>query len=362
MVRRIARVVKWLVSVTLLGVVVLGVATSLGRYLARAAFEEGRILFRRRPIASLVADTAVPSAQRARLNLVLEARAFAESTLALRAGESFTQFSALDRDTLVLVVSAARRDTLAAKTWWFPIVGRFPYKGFFSFAQAEHTAAQLRAEGYATYVRPAAAFSTLGWFNDPVISTTLRLDSAALANTVIHELTHNSVFVKNQVVFNESLASFVGARGAEEFFRARGDSHNVARVRADWEDDKLLGAFWAITADRVEAALSQPGDSAARVARADSVYAAMRATLLREVAPRLTTIDPRRLERIQLDNAALLARRTYARDLALFDSLYVRSGGSVRESVGRVRASLVGGGDPFQALRALVGPAEASAR
>src|SRR5690606_29809700 len=103
-------------------------------------------------------------------------------------------------------------------TWWFPIVGRVPYKGFFDFDEAHEQARRLDARGYDTYVRPSAAFSTLGWFNDPVLNTVLRYSDVDLVQTVIHELTHNTIYIAGQAGFNESFATFVGDRGAAAFF------------------------------------------------------------------------------------------------------------------------------------------------
>lgn len=356
-------------------------ATEMGRYLVRAGWEEGKILARRRAISEILAEGAAtevtqgaggagggdggsvaadrattPSAGavalRRRLQLVVDARTFAQRSIGLAGGESFTTYSALERDTLVLVLSAARRDTLAAYTWWFPVVGRFPYKGFFDFAEAQRTAESMRRRGYDTYVRPASAFSTLGWFNDPLLSTTLRLDTLDLANTVIHELTHNTLFVKGEVTFNESFASFVGARGAIEFFRARGQARAVRRLEAEWRDEKLLGSFWGATLAAVDSAYNaHAGDSTAKVAARDSVFTRMRRVLSRDVAPRLTTIDTARLSRLPLDNASLLARRVYAADLWLFDAVHERAGGSVQQTVALVKQLTKRKGDPFDQLR-----------
>lgn len=372
--RRWWRLVRRIAGVVLALAVLLLLATPLGRYVARAAWEEGKILARRRSIAAMLAeggesDQAMAGAaageratargpaerdRRRRLQLVVDARAFAQRTLGLAGGESFTTYSALERDTLVLVLSAARRDTLAPYTWWFPVVGRFPYKGFFDFAEAQRTADAMRRRGFDTYLRPASAFSTLGWFNDPLLSTTLSLDTLDLANTVIHELTHNTLFVKGEVTFNESFASFVGARGAMEFFRARGQPHAVRRLEAEWRDEKLLGSFWGATLAAVDSAYTaHAGDSTARVAARDSVFARMRRVLSRDLAPRLATIDTSRLARLPLDNASLLARRVYAADLWLFDAVHERAGGSVRETVQLVRQlTHEGQGDPFAKLRA----------
>jgi predicted aminopeptidase len=159
---------------------------------------------------------------RRKLQLVMEARAFARDSLGLDVKESFTTFTQLRRDTLVLVLSGVYPDQLKQKTWWFPIVGRVPYKGYFDVDRAKKAADELRRDGFDAYVRPASAFSTLGWFNDPLVSTTLRADSIDLVNTVIHELTHNTYYAPGGATFNESFANFVGARGAAAFFRAHG--------------------------------------------------------------------------------------------------------------------------------------------
>lgn len=352
--RRWWRLARRTIGLLVVALTVTVAATPLGRYLARVAWEEGKILARRRDIAALLADSsALAPGERRALRLVVDARTFALGPLGLDGGRSFSTYSVLDRDTLVLVLSAARRDTLAPYTWWFPVVGRFPYKGFFDFAQARRTAASMRQGGFDTYVRPASAFSTLGWFNDPLLSTTLRLDSLDLANTVIHELTHNTLFVGGQVVFNESFASFVGARGAMEFFAARGQPRAARQLLAEWSDEKLLGSFWGATLSSLDSAYARyPSDSGARVAARDSVFARMHRVLLADVAPRLPTIPRDRLERLSLDNASLLARRVYAADLWLFDAVHARAGGTVAQTV-RLVARLVRASpaDPFAALR-----------
>jgi predicted aminopeptidase len=215
-----------------------------GRYLVRAAWEEGKILARRRPITDIVEDSATPAALRHKLRIVLAARAFASDSIGLRARASFTTFSQLQHDTLVLVLSGAYRDRLEAYTWWFPIVGRVPYKGFFDFAAARTAARTMDHNGFDVYLRPSPAFSTLGWFNDPLVSTSLNADSLDLANTVIHELTHNTFYASGQAVFNESFANFVGARGSAWFFRSRGQPDAADEEDARWGDDKLMARFW----------------------------------------------------------------------------------------------------------------------
>ncbi|MDE3127323.1 MAG: aminopeptidase [Gemmatimonadota bacterium] len=337
-----------------------------GRYLLRAAWAEGSILAHRRSIAGLVADSATPPAVRAKLRVVLAARAYAQDSLGLAAKQSFTTYSKLPHDTLVLVLSGAARDRLAPVTWWFPIVGRVPYKGYFDFAAARDAERALEARGFDAYVRPSPAFSTLGVFNDPLLSTTLADDSLGLANTVIHELTHNTFYLASRIPFDESFANFDGARGSEAFYRSRGDTA-LARVAADrWADEKLLGAFWDRLYRSVDSAYRAhpgPADSALRVAAHDTVYGRARDELVADLGPKLRTIDPRYLSRVRLDNAVLLAQRIYYTDLGAFDAVYDREGRDLRRTIRRVIAIAKSRpDDPFAALDAWVARVDSTGR
>ena len=350
----VRRLLKWLLAG--LGLVIAVVlATPLGRYIVRAAWEEAKILSRRRPIGDVIGDPATSPDLRNRLQLVQSARAWAIDTLGLEAGESFTTFAQLDRDTLVLVLSAAWRDRLEAYRWWFPIVGRLPYKGFFRPDDAFRARDDFQARGFDTYLRPASAFSTLGWFNDPLLSTTVRGDTTWLVNTVIHELSHNKLFVRGNAEFSESFASFIGSRGAEAFFRSRDAPLAAEAVAEDWANDQVLGAFWEQTARNLDSAYrAWPSDSARRVAARDTVYQRARTVLVDSVGPRLRGVSMEWLSRIPLDNASLLARRVYAQRLDLFDSVWVRNGRDVRRTIEAVRSAVRDSRDPFGALETLL--------
>ena len=346
-------------AVVALAIVAYLVLAPTGRYLRRAAWEEGKILARRRPIAQLVADPTTTASLRAKLAIVLAARAFAHDSLGLRTGESFTSFSRLDRDTLVLVLAGAYRDKLRSRTWWFPVVGRVPYKGYFDFGAARAAERELTAQGFDARLGAASAFSTLGWFNDPLLPTTLRADSLTVANTVIHELTHHTFYAPGGAVFNESFANFVGARGAERFFRARGQTAAERIVADRWEDEKVLGRFWASLYARVDSAFKalpgeEPARVAARIAVRDSIYVRARATLRDTVAPQLRTIRIGPVQRIRIDNAILMSRRVYLTDLDAFDAVLTRHGGDLRGAIRAIiDAAKADRKHPFEAVRAL---------
>src|SRR6478672_6910860 len=308
-----------------------------GHYLVRAAWAEGSILARRRSIEAIVADPATPLEAASKLRLVLAARAFAADSIQLRTRKSFTTYTHLDRDTLVLVLSGAYPDRLAPYTWWFPIVGRVPYKGFFDFGAARSAEHDLAAKGFDVYLRPSPAFSTLGWFNDPLLSTSLRADTLALANTVVHELTHNTFYASGSAVFNESFANFVGARGAAWFFRSRGSPAAGNRLDAEWSDDKALSRFWATLYFRVDSAFKRHlTDSLARLVARDSLYAQGRRDAVTVLGPELRTISPRAIANIRLDNAALLAHRIYNTDLDVFDQIWAKENGDLKKTIARI--------------------------
>ncbi|MEO8575994.1 MAG: aminopeptidase [Gemmatimonadales bacterium] len=351
------RLSKRLLAIGAVGIVVVIALSPMACYLSRGAWEEGKILARRQAIAELVASKQTDPLTRRKLEIVLAARQYAKDSILLKTEESFTTYSKLDRDTLVLVLSAAYRDRLEPYTWWFPIVGRVPYKGFFDFETARDAAKKFNADGFDVVLRPSAAFSTLGFFDDPLTSTTLVRDSLDLVNTVIHEVTHNTFYAPGQAVFNESFANFVGARGAAAFFRSRGQPGAAARVDAEWADEKLLGKFWSTLAKSLDSAYARhPESREARIAARDTVYMNARRSLVSEVGPELTTIGPFYVQRVTLNNAALLARRVYAKDLDLFDQAYEREGRNLRRTIGRIiTLAKANKKDPFGALRHWLG-------
>ena len=326
-------------------------------YLVRASWEEAKILARRKPIARIVADPATDPETRRKLVLVQEARLFARDSLGLEAGDSYTLFSRVRSDTLAMVLSAARKDTFQAHTWWFPIVGRVPYKGYFDPRDAEKEAQRLERKGFDTYIRPTGAFSTLGWFNDPLLSTLLRYDDVSLGNTVVHEIVHNTYFAPGQVAFNESFANFVGGRGAVHFFCAREGAQGprCREAAASWEDDVVFGEFLEGLVQELEALYARPELTRDdKLRERENVFARARQRFTAEVQPRFKAGSFAGFTRGPLNNATLISRRIYYQRLALFERVYRSRGGDLRRTVADIiAAARANRADPYAAVAAL---------
>lgn len=324
-------------------------------YLFRAATTEAAVLRRRRPIQEVIHDTTTASSVRRKLRLVQDVRAYAVRELGLEAGDSFLSFARVERDTLLLVVSAAPPYQLRWKTWWFPIVGRVPYRGYFDFGAARREAAHLASRGYDTYVRPTVAFSTLGWLPDPLLSPALRADSVGLAVTAFHEITHTTFFPAGQAHFNESFANFVGHRGAISFFCDAVASPRLCRLsRERWEDSRRLGRFYREVYDSLSAlyASGAPADSMAREKRRILDGASERFD--REVRPELRAGRYAGLDSARLDNAWLLSRILYYTRLDDFERIYERQP-DLRVTVRRIlRAASRHRKDPWKGIDELL--------
>lgn len=336
-------------------------------YVLRAGWEEAKILSRRRPIPEVMEDARTDAETRRRLDLVLQARDFADRTLGLAAGQSYTTYSWVDSDTLLLVVSAAYKDRFVPYRWWFPIVGSVPYKGFFDFDRAHAEAANLAARGFDTFVRPSGAFSTLGWFNDPLLNTVLRYGDVDLVSTVIHEITHNELYLPGQVAFNESYASFVGDRGAILFFCEREGpaSERCAQATDAWHDTRVYGRFITDFIARLEALYDRADlTSEDKIRLREDVFDDARERFRTEVAPQLRTRAFRGFPDRTLNNATLIGTHLYYTRLDLFEDVFARYDEDLVRAIRALEAAARSRPDrPFEAVEALLAdPAAAGLR
>jgi predicted aminopeptidase len=322
------------------------------RYFARAAYEEGRLLYHREPITQVMARPDLPADVRAKLATVLAVRKFAKQHLGLRVGGAYQTITQVDRHATIWVVMAAPQDSLTPYTWWFPIVGNVPYRGYFDKCDADAEAAHLQADGYDTYVRSAVAFSSLGFFDDPLLSNLLALDRVELAGVITHELFHRTYFLASDIMFDESAATWVGGRGAVEFFAATegADSADAIAARGVYDSDLKFAGFLLQQQGRLLRLYMSGLPHAEILKQREAVFASIN-TDYAELKPSLSGLERFDLDRIKLNNAVLLNYLIYFHALDNFAVLEQLHHGDVAATI-RAIITLAKSepDDPFHAI------------
>jgi predicted aminopeptidase len=188
-------------------------------YAVKQGIGQIRIVNNARPIGEVMQDTSVSEDLKQKLLLVDEIKQFAIDSLGLNPSKNYNTLYDQNGEPILWVVGACPPYKLEAYTWKFPIVGSLPYKGYFKKKDALKEAGKLKEKGYDSRVGTASAWSTLGFFKDPILSEMLNQSEGQIARLVIHELTHSTLYVKGDAQFNENLATFVGDEGAKYFLR-----------------------------------------------------------------------------------------------------------------------------------------------
>lgn len=178
------------------------------------------IVWNARPVEEVMKDPTFPDSLKNKLALIERVRKYAIDSLGLKDTKNYKTLYDQKGEEIMWVVMACEPFQFKAKEWDFPIVGSVPYKGFFNKQRAIKLRDELDKEGWDTTIRNPGGWSTLGWFTDPILSKMLEREEGDLANLIIHEMAHATIFVKDSIDFNENLATFIGDRGAEQFLIA----------------------------------------------------------------------------------------------------------------------------------------------
>lgn len=274
---------------------------------------------------------------RGKLELIADIKGFAEEKIGLARSDSFTTFYDTSGKPVSYVVTACRKDRLQEHVWHFPIVGPMPYKGYFDLEDARHEARRLEEKGYDAIVRPVQAYSTLGWFRDPVYSTFLKLSKAELTNLVLHELVHGTVFSGN-AEFNESLASFVALEAGRQYLA--GDTEALKEFEDRAADEAVFESYLRALRDTLEALYRSEAPDV--MLRRGDIFAAAQEEFSRLPFRRGGYAAPG-------NNAEVLASLRYLRHsywLEIFESC----GRDWAKFLGRARAAAAQP-DPFRALQ-----------
>jgi len=287
------------------GLIVLAPLSLSGCYTVKQGFALLGYLAKAAPLEDLEGEDAV-FAERVR-----DIRLFAREDLGLRDTKNYTRYVQIDRDFLATVVSACADDRFFRHQWWFPVVGRVPYKGFFDAEDARREADKLRRRGLDVWVREVDAFSTLGWFRDPLYSYMRAYPVHRLAELLIHELLHATVYLKGEGDFNEELAEFVGQEGARLYMERR----------------------FGKTSPEYRAMEESRARSAAYVARVQAVIAELEAVYSGGASREVVLAEKERIltaAKLPVNNAYLELFRLYHGGNPLLEALYQDCGRDLR--------------------------------
>lgn len=241
-----------LLRLSKLTLAILGCLSLSSCYLLQAANGQMRIVSKREPIATVLADARTPAVLRTRLEYVLAARDFAARELGLPDNESYRSYADVGRPYVVWNVFATGEFSVEPRRWCFPIAGCVVYRGYFNESSAQRYARRLRLRGYDTAIGGVAAYSTLGHFKDPVLNTMMGWSDAQLAATLFHELAHQVVYVPGDSEFNESFATVVEEEGIERWLLSRGRDRDLAEWRAQRERSSQFIQLLLQTRERLE--------------------------------------------------------------------------------------------------------------
>ncbi|MDR2210719.1 MAG: aminopeptidase [Spirochaetaceae bacterium] len=310
---------------------------------------------------------AADAETRAFIRRVADIRRFAMEELGLRESKNYTRYVEIDRDYLAAVVSACAADSFTRHEWVFPVVGTVPYKGFFDTAGAKKEAMLLKAEGLDVWVRGVDAFSTLGWFKDPLYSYMKKYSDYQLADLIIHELLHATVFVRGQAQFNEQLAEFVGTTGGRLYMAGRFGAGSPEYLAID-KDAADAGAFREYIRDLIKELEGVYGDLTLsreiKLQQKEAIIAAAQKRFAAEYEDRFSGENYRGFSTLPVNNAYLDLFRLYHEEDLFFENLYQKTCktlpdpegppgiAGLRRLIEAAKAIKAGKGDPREQLTA----------
>jgi predicted aminopeptidase len=296
------------------------------------------LMHRARDIDRVLNDESVSSNVRTRLAWVREVRQFASEQLHLPDNDSYRAYADLERDYAIWNVFAAPELSVEPHKWCFPIVGCVVYRGYFKEEDAHRYARSLREQGLETYVAGVPAYSTIGWFDDPVVSTILHYPEAPLAGLIFHELAHQVAYAKGDSVFNESFATAVEIEGVERWLRHQGRYDDIEAYRLQRQRDARVVELILAHRNRLDEVYSSQRDRNWKLERKEAVIADLR----REYRKLIEEWDGYRgWDRWfgqELNNAHFVVVAAYHEKVPAFQALLAQHGGDLESFYDAVAA------------------------
>ena len=299
-------------------------ACSSASYLTHLGLGQMSVLLDRERLTQERIAALTPQ-ERSGLEVLQRAQKFAEA-LGLNPSTSYRHLIDREGRNALSVVTVAPADRLEPLTWWFPIVGRVAYRGYFDAERAQRFADRLADVGLDSYVRPAALYSTLGFFDDPVPRSMLLWPHFAIVNILTHELVHETIFVPDDIDYNEALATFIAHAATLEFFADRADETDAER--RSFADDKTFAALLEGLAAELEVLYAEVASEAEARIRREDIFLRYRKDVY--PAQEWKTRRYSGFAEAPLSNAYLLANRAYLGALPCFEARLAEQDGDLR--------------------------------
>lgn len=275
----------------------------------------------------LMKDTSISEEVRSKLELIQEVRDYLEDSLSLAQTENYTTYYDQKDRPILWVVKASPEFKIEAYQWEFPFLGMFPYKGFFDLEAAEEEERKMQALGFDTAIDEVNAWSTLGWLKDPILSSMLKRTPARLAELIIHESTHATLYVKDSAEFNENLATFIGIKGAEQFIRQKfgKDAEELKSYQLSRERGKIYKKYMVESIEELNGKYAAMDESLSLEDKRDlkqQWFDELKFGLLETEYFTDKVEGKKRLEKFNINNATLSGFSTYSSMLSEIDALY----------------------------------------
>ncbi len=312
-------------------------------YLSRLGWHQSSITFHSVPVEEVLENQGVGLDAKEKIRFIQDVKRYGEEKLGLTRTKSYSKYFEV-KDAILNVITASKKDCLQLYHWDFPIVGKVTYKSFFTQEDALKEKRFLETKGYDTFIQRAGAYSTLGWLKDPIFSSMLRWDEVTLANLILHEMTHATIYFKGQTDLNEQIATFVGNQGAVDFLTekyGKGSKEVVEAIHC--REDDMVFSRW------IDQACQQLSDFYAKEISRDEKLRGREGLFRRlkenfeETMASFKTESYKHFGKVDINNAVLLAYRRYIHRLEDFQVLYERLGRNTGKFVEYVKAIQVSG-------------------
>lgn len=289
-------------------------------YISKLGWHQSSIAYHSVPVEEVLEKEGMDLEAKEKIRLIQEVKHYGEEKLGLTRTKSYSKYFEV-KGPVLHVITASEKDCLQLYHWNFPITGKVTYKSFFTREGVLKEKRFLEGKGYDTFVQQAGAYSTLGWLKDPIFSSMLQWGEATLANLILHEMTHASIYFKGQTDFNEQLATFVGNQGAIGFLIEKygKESKEVIKAIHNQEDDLLFSRWIDQACQQLLNFYSKEISRDEKIKGRKEIFCSLKGEF-RKIS--FKTDGYKNFEKLDINNAVLLAYRRYIHRLENFQAFY----------------------------------------